>query len=91
MEVAGLRREEVATSIEVWADNLLAYKAYNSMATQWRYRPNGMERAAPVGLDYNSVPIAFRMAGIPRSKWDEVLPDLAVMEAAALELFQWLK
>lgn len=80
----------MVTSIEVWADNLLAYQAFNAMGTQWRYRPSGMGLGPAVGLEYQSVPMALRMAGIPAEKEEEILPDLRIMEAAALEVL-WSK
>lgn len=44
----------------------------------------------PCGLKYEAIPMALRMAGIPRSKWDVLYPDIKVMEAAALRAMSGL-
>ena len=79
LEVAGLTRDEVATSCEIWPENLQAYELFCAMDTQWRI---GM--AGPTGLDYGVLPVALRMIGAARADWQQLMADVRVMESAAL-------
>lgn len=79
LAVAGLSREEVATSCEVWPENWPVYSLFCVMDTQWRI---GM--AGPTGLDYAALPVAIRMVGASRAEWTQLMADVRVMEGAAL-------
>lgn len=80
LEVAGLTREDVTTSCEIWPQNYQAYLLFCAMDTQWRI---GM--AGPTGLDYAALPVALRMIDAPRVDWQELMTDVRVMESAALQ------
>lgn len=79
LEVAGLRPEDVATSIEIWPDNLRAYELFNALGTQWRI---GM--AGATGLDYGAIEVALRLQRVPRAEWPQLFEDIRTMEGAAL-------
>lgn len=79
LAVAGLSREEVATSCEVWPENWQVYGLFCVMATQWRI---GM--AGPTGLDYSALPVALRMICAARADWQQLMADVRVMESAAI-------
>lgn len=80
LEVAGLTRDDVATSCEVWPENYQTYLLLCTMDTQWRI---GM--AGPTGLDYAALPVALRMIGAPRADWQNLMADVRVMESTALQ------
>ena len=77
--MAGLRPEDVATSIEIWPDNEQAFRLFDALSTQWRI---GM--AGATGLDYMAIPVTLRLQGIPRAEWQQLFEDIRTMEAAAL-------
>jgi hypothetical protein len=63
----------------VWPDNWPAACAYASMSTQWRIAMGGA-----TGLDYVALESVFRMAGVPRRDWPEMLADIRTMERVTL-------
>jgi len=80
LAIAGLTRDEVATSVEIWPDNYQAYLLFCTMDTQWRIGMSG-----PTGLDYAALPMALRMIAAPRTDWQQLMADVRVMESAALQ------
>jgi hypothetical protein len=65
--------------LDVWPDNWPAACAYASMSTQWRIAMGGA-----TGLDYVALESVFRMAGVPRKDWPEMLADIRTMERVTL-------
>lgn len=86
MEAAGLRREDVATSIEIWPENLRSYEVFNSLGTQWCV---GM--AGPTGLNYCAVEAVLRLQGLPAEDWPELFNDVRIMEASALDAMRGVR
>jgi len=79
--VAGLTREDVATSIEVWPQTERAFNLFRSLRTQWQVGMGG-----PVGLNFM---VAFRRMdrmGLSPAEYDQLDQDLQIMEAAALQV-----
>lgn len=50
------------------------------VSTQWRTGASG-----PIGLDYGVLFQLFRVRGIARKKWADLLDDIQIMEGAALK------
>jgi hypothetical protein len=65
--------------VDVWPCCEEAVAVFFGMATQWRV---GM--AGAVGLVYEALPVVLRSLGIRRKALRRLLPDLQVMERAAL-------
>ena len=65
---------------EIWEDNLAAFSLMMKISTQWRVAPMG----GYVGIDYNVAIAVMNRMGLSDDEWNEMLDDLAVMEAAAL-------
>jgi len=81
LSVAGLTPEDVATSVEIWPENVRAYELFRSMRTQWRI---GM--AGPTGMDFA---VAYRRMDRMRlmpAEYDRLDQDLQVMELIALQV-----
>lgn len=51
------------------------------MTTQWNQGFGG-----PAGLKYESLPIVFRMTGVPRAEWPDTFECVRVMEAEAMRV-----
>lgn len=79
LEAAGLTREDVATSVELWLCNVKPFNLFQSLGTQWRIGMSG-----PTGLDYAAILVALRLQGVCRTEWPSLFEDIRVMEAAAL-------
>jgi hypothetical protein len=69
--------------VEIWPENASAANVFIAMWTQWRTGFSGR-----TGLDYTSLPVVFRMTGLPRKEWSAVFEDVRVMEAAGLTVMQ---
>lgn len=76
MVSAGGKLDEVV----VWEENWRSFDIFESVRTQWRI---GMDGAT--GLDYGAVyPLLDKFAKDPKD-WRQLLDDVRVMEAAALD------
>lgn len=64
---------------EVWEENWPTVTMFMRLQTQWIVTMGGI-----VGLNYQSVEFLFRIEGIDNPR--EMLADLQVMEAAALDV-----
>lgn len=64
----------------VLPDNWEPLQAFLDLSTQWR-----VGSAGAVGLDYNVMFQMFRVRGVPRKRWADLLDDIQVMEGAALK------
>lgn len=53
------------------------------MRTQWNTGMNG-----PVGLRYESIPVALRQEQIPRDQWSDVIDGVQVMEQETLRIWR---
>jgi hypothetical protein len=69
----------VATSVEIWPDNVRPFEVFQALQTQWRVGMGG-----PTGLDYSAIPVTLRLRGVPRAAWPQLFGDLRIMESAAL-------
>jgi len=65
----------------VWRQNWKAFSVFADLQTQWR-----MGMGGPIGLDYNALPVVFRMNGVARNDQPELFECLRVMESEALSL-----
>lgn len=81
--MAGLTLEDIATSIEVWPENVQAYNLFQGLGTQWRVGMGG-----PVGLDYYVAYHRMDRMGLSPTDYDQLDQDLQVMEAAALDVMR---
>jgi hypothetical protein len=69
-------------SYELWPENVPAVELFIDVQTQWR--PGG--GGGVLGLDYNVVFRIMELNGIVRSEQRELLRDLQVMEARAMQI-----
>lgn len=72
--------------IGIFPENWQALDVFMSLSTQWR-----VGAAGPTGIDYNVLPPLFRMKGIPRKEWPDVLEAIQVMEDKALSIMHETK
>jgi hypothetical protein len=79
--VAGLTREDVATSVEIWPDNVRAFNLFQGLWTQWH---TGMGGAT--GLNYFVAYHRMDRMSLSPADYDQLDADLQVMEAAALQV-----
>ena len=66
----------------VWPENWLALMVFRRMGTQWVVGGMG----GVVGLRYEALPMVMKVAGVPRSEWQEVFDGVQTMERRALSL-----
>jgi hypothetical protein len=64
----------------VFPDNWPVVGVFRDISTQWRVGPGGI-----LGLDYNVLPMIFRLRGIGKSDRTDIFDGLQVMEYAAIE------
>lgn len=69
--------------VSVDEDNAHSVEVFAAMMTQWNVGMNGA-----TGLRYEALPVALRIAGVPRADWPAVFGDLRIMEAAAMEVIR---
>lgn len=77
--MAGLTAGDLSGGVEIWPENLRAFRAFSALCTQWRVGAGGA-----TGLDYGAVPVVLRLQGVPRAEWAELFEDIRTMEAVAL-------
>lgn len=79
----GLTWEEVASGppVECWTDTLQSVMVFDAFGSQWLYA--GMS-GVPTGLNYGNYESILRGMGISLDAWEEVFPDIRVLESAAL-------
>lgn len=65
--------------VRIYRQNWPAFNLFADMQSQWRIGPQGA-----CGLDYNALPVVFRMRRIPRKDQPELFDCLRVMESEAL-------
>lgn len=73
----------MATSIEIWSENLPAYEVFNSMGTQWAAGMSGV-----TGLNYCALESVMRLRSVPVDDWPQLFDDVRTMEGAALEVMR---
>lgn len=83
MAAIGLTRTDIADqeTVEVWPDNWLALRVFQSMRTQWRVGMSG-----PTGLDYTALPIVMKLEGVSKRDLQDIFDCVRIMEGAALNL-----
>jgi hypothetical protein len=80
LAVAGLTREEVTTSVEIWPENLRACMLFQSLQTQWNLAPMG----GPVGLNFVVAYARMDRMELTPEEYNQLDEDLQLLEAAAL-------
>lgn len=65
---------------EIYPDNARTVALFIDMLTQWRVGVNGA-----TGLDYNVIPMLFKLRRVKKKHRNDVFDGLKVMERAALE------
>jgi hypothetical protein len=65
--------------VEVFPDLWESFSVFETISSQWRVGMGG-----PIGLDYNVIPLALKSLGIKQKRIIEILPDVRIMESAAL-------
>lgn len=66
--------------VEIWPEHLEVVRIFVRLDTQWRI---GM--AGPIGLDYTAAYPLIDRATTTSQEWSEMLDDLRVLEAEALD------
>lgn len=66
--------------VDLWPENWPAIRLFTQVATQWRMGFNG-----PTGLDYNVVFHELDRAGLVGDDFDEMMAQIRVIEATALD------
>lgn len=83
MEFLGLTTEDYVdeNTVMVWPDNWPAVMFFDALGEgSWNMGPNG-----PTGLRNESFREVRLLRGIRAANWPDLLADIRVMEAAALE------
>lgn len=76
----GLRLDDFPLEIiEVWPENVTAFRVFPSLRTQWT-----SSGAGAIGLNYSSLPFVFDMHGIPAEDRPDLFEQIKVMENGAL-------
>lgn len=71
----------MATTIEIWPDNVRAFNLFQGLRTQWRVGMNG-----PVGLDFMVAYHRMDRMGLTPDDYAQMEQDLHIMEAAAINV-----
>jgi len=70
----------VATSVEIWPDNVRAYNLFYGLRRQWNIAPMG----GPIGLNFLVAYNRMDRMGLTTDEYNQLDEDLQVMEEAAL-------
>jgi hypothetical protein len=81
LAIAGLTRDEVATSVEIWPGNVRAYNLFYGLRRQWNIAPMG----GPIGLNFLVAYNRMDRMGLTTEEYNQLDEDLQVMEDAALQ------
>lgn len=65
----------------IFPDNAETVSVFTDMLTQWRTGPGGI-----IGLDYNVLPMVFRLRNVDEDRQGDVLDGLQAMERSAIEV-----
>lgn len=76
-----MTREDVATSVDIWPDNVRAYNLFQGLRTQWRVGMGG-----PVGIDFLVAYRRMDRMNLSPEEYDCLDSDLQVMEGEALRV-----
>lgn len=71
----------MATSVEVWPDNVRAFNLFQGLRTQWLVGMSG-----PTGLNFLVAYNRMDRMGLSVEEYNQLDEDLQVMEAAALQV-----
>jgi hypothetical protein len=71
----------VATSVEIWPENVRAFNVFRGLDTQWRVGMGG-----PVGLDYFTAYHRMDRMNLSPGEYNQLDEDLQAMEAVALRV-----
>lgn len=71
----------MATSVEIWPDNVRAFNVFQGLRTQWRIGMGG-----PTGLDYTVAYHRMQRMDLSPQEFNQLDEDLQVMEASALTM-----
>ncbi|MBV2160248.1 DUF1799 domain-containing protein [Achromobacter denitrificans] len=73
--------EDVAGDpVEIWPENLTAFKLFDSLSSQWR-----VSMAGRTGLDYGVMFQKMDRMGLSPEQYDELENQMRVLEHAALD------
>ncbi len=82
MRAAGFEPEDYETDpVEVWPENWASWEMFSMVSTQWRVDAMG----AYIGLDYVPLFALMDRRGLKDDDWLEMLDDVRVIEAEALD------
>ncbi len=76
-----MTREDVATSVDIWPDNIRAASLFQSLRTQWRVGMGG-----PVGIDFLVAYSRMDRMSLSPEEYDHLDRDLQIMEDEALRV-----
>lgn len=65
--------------VEIWPENVPAYKLWCKVGSQWRYTMSG-----PASLDYIPLQHELDRMGLSEEDYDALFSDIRVMESEAL-------
>ena len=81
LKAFGLKESDyLEESIMVWRENFEAVRLFIQLSTQWRVSMGGV-----TGLDYSAIRALFKIQGIKKKNYKQLMEDLAILEAAALD------
>jgi len=82
LEASGLTLEDLAgDAVEVWPENLLTYKVFADLQTQWNVGMGG-----PIGLNYLTLFAKLDRLGLAGEQADDMEDDIRAMEHEALKV-----
>ena len=81
LATAGMTRDEVTTSVEIWPNNVRAYNTFYGLRKQWNIAPMG----GPTGLNFLVAYNRMDRMGLTTEEYNQLDEDLQVMEDAALQ------
>ena len=67
------------TETDIYPDNAQTVAIFSDMLTQWRAGASGA-----IGLDYNVLPILFKLRRVKKKKREWIFDGVQIMERAAL-------
>lgn len=70
-------------AFEIWEENLVAFRVFTALETQWRLAPAGLAGVVYIGLDYQALEHEMRVQRIHKRDRDQVRADVRAMERAA--------
>lgn len=85
IQAARKRMQPPDDGCEVWEENWLSFRVFESLGTQWNVAV-GMSGLYHAGINYLALPIVMRRYKVPHEDRDRVFDDIRLMERAAREV-----